>query len=198
MMDYRKAIKRLTEPTQNQEPILAADLALHAKIRSSAVTAETTLLNIYISAARRLVESQSRKILFPSDFKLTLDSFNCDEIDLYYSPINSVTKVDYYDTNNVLQTVDPTTYNSDVVGMPGIVELAYGRAWPIAAFNRPNSVAVYYNAGYSAVPPTLKLAVLMLATDFYERRQDTTELSLAMIPNGVTRLINAEHERVYR
>jgi uncharacterized phiE125 gp8 family phage protein len=198
-LDATYALVRLTYPTLEQEPVTFNQVIKQAKIDKSAAVKDADLIAIYIAAARDYVEAKSRTVLAPSDWKIILDTFAFDPIPLSLFPLNSVSQIQYYDQNNVLKTVDPISYNVDLLTAPGRIQLVYGQIWPYTAVSRPDSVILYVNAGYTqtSIPPTYRLAVLMLAAEFYQRRLPVTELRLAEIPVGIDRLIAANYRGVY-
>lgn len=76
------------------------------------------------------------------------------------SPIQAVTAIKYFDTNDVAQTLDPTTYSVDIVTEPARVQPAYNNFWPTT---RPkfNAVEIDYFTGF-AIPFTVAGNVLTL------------------------------------
>jgi uncharacterized phiE125 gp8 family phage protein len=88
------------------------------------------------------------------------------------SPVVGVT-ITYFDSNGALQTFDPSNYT---VAQDKVC-LNVGSTWPLTD-RRQDCIQISYSAGYgtdpTSVPAQLQLAVMYLATNFYENRNITT------------------------
>jgi hypothetical protein len=86
-------------------------------------------------------------------------------------PLVSVEWVKYYDSNNELQTVDPTTYA--VAGdFSGRVQALPGKVWPVT-IARIDAVNVRFTAGVAnadLVSESTQIGILMLVSFLYENR----------------------------
>jgi len=111
---------------------------------------------------------------------LYLDSFPV-LISLNIAPIQSLTSIKYYDTDNSLQTLSTDNYDADVITEPGRIQVAYGYTWP-STYDRHNAVQVLFATGYStsdteatqqaAVPNIIKEAMLLHIGHNYDNRGD--------------------------
>lgn len=194
-----RTLKRTTFPTLVQEPVSVNELASQAKIDKSAVSRDGGLIGLYIAAARDLFEQELGIILAQSNWQFITDEFDFESLPLTLYPLNSVTGIQYYALDDTLQTVDPAIYNLDLTNTPGRIKLRYNAIWPYTSIGRPDAVIATFNAGYApgAVPPSLKLAVLMTAAEFYSRRTPVTEMRLSEIPIGIGRLLRANNRGMY-
>jgi hypothetical protein len=141
---------------------------------------DDAMLNRLISAATDYAEQATRRALVKQDVKLTYKRFPNDRyhfraqetlwsepgdydmrprhITLLRPNLLSVpsdgTLVQYYDQQNVLQKLDPTTYLLHVDTEPATIELLMGFFWPIT-YLREDAVVLNYTAGYAPVgsPP---------------------------------------------
>ena len=125
-----------------------------------------------------------------------LDNFD-GHIEFRRWPVTAINSVKYI-YGGTLTTIDPSIYQVDIRGQNARITSVYGTAWPIPDFGTYNSVQVAATVGftsYALIPPTIRLAVLMLAADWFENREDTVEKQMSKIPNGVDRLIRISRYR---
>lgn len=119
-------------------------------------------IELWIKGIAAEAEHQIGRALISQDWRLTLDSFP-DAIALANPPIVSVASVKFYDTDNVLQTLDPADYFLDAATEPGYIVPAVGKTWP-ATYDKANAVTVDYTCGYGAteasIPEGVKLYIL--------------------------------------
>lgn len=96
------------------------------------------------------------------------------EILLPRSPLRSVTSIQYYDTDGVLQTLASGAYIVDTISEPGRITPAAGTAWP-STQNRANAVLITFDAGYGAngatVPQGILHWILLVTATLYENRE---------------------------
>jgi uncharacterized phiE125 gp8 family phage protein len=118
------------------------------------------------------VEHHLQRSIINQTWRCTLDLFP-EAFKLYYPPVISVSSLRYYDTDGVLQTLNPADYVLDNVRQydPGYLVPAKGKRWPDTETDRINAVMVEYVAGYgsspSSIPPEVKMYILAkLAVQF--------------------------------
>lgn len=89
-------------------------------------------------------------------------------------PVQTIDSIKYWDSNNVQQTLDPSSYIADLISEPSRVMPAPGTSWP-STFNRPNAVEVRFTAGYGAdgttVPAGIKHWIILTTNTLYENRE---------------------------
>lgn len=160
------------------EPVEVAELRQHVR---QDLGDDDDYLFAVVTAARQLVEQYLQRQLVTASWTLVLDSFPADGIlELPRPPLQSVTSVRYYDTSRVLQTFAASNYYTHTFAgpdaPPGRLELADGAAWP-TVFGGGGAVQVLYSAGYGAsgvsVPGQIRQAVMLLAAELYERREQS-------------------------
>lgn len=97
-------------------------------------------------------------------------------VELAVMPVLSVVEVDYYDVNDVQQTVSSAQYWTDTDNSPP--RIVPKNNWPNIYLGRPNAFQVIYDAGYGVdgtyVPQLLKQAILWLVAHWYENREAVT------------------------
>jgi uncharacterized phiE125 gp8 family phage protein len=183
------ALKLITGPAA--EPLTVADTItkLHLRVDSAD---EDSLLPVYISAARRMLEQETSRRLITQTWTLYLDEFPDEEIDLQIGPVQSVSSVKYVDEAGVQQTVSPLDYALDTVTSPGWVLPTLGKTWP-STRAVANAVEVTFVCGYGAtgasVPEDLILWMLLHVSHWYENRAATTSQSMNRLP-FVARLLD--------
>lgn len=179
------ALTRTTEPTV--EPVTLAELKEHGRILHSY---EDTYLEGLLIVARAWCEKYLGQSFVTQAWQQKLDQWPCytntnrfGEIQLAYGPLQAVSAVQYYDSNNTLATMPSTDYTVSV-GNVGRVAPAYNRYWPTTV-SRPDVVSVTYSAGYGgasastdaaasarAVPATIKHAIKFYALHMYQLRDE--------------------------
>lgn len=134
---------------------------------------DTYVEDILIPAATQRAAIATRRTLTRTTFDLVLDTFPSRVIELPRPPLISVDAISYLDQVNVSQVVDVSTYGVVAPVGPyakrGKVTRLYGALWPVP-YPNANVVTIRYTAGYTALPPLLKIAILMDITSLYEQR----------------------------
>jgi len=135
-------------------------------------TDDDELLDGLIAVAVDYVENFTRRALLTQTITLTCDGFpNYFEIE---RPIlQSVTSIQYIDSDGNTQTLGSSKYTIDTSSTPGRIVEAYGESWP-STQSIINSVTVTYKAGYTSaenVPNQIKQAMKILIGDWYKDRE---------------------------
>ena len=120
---------------------------------------------------------------------------------LSLGPVQSVSAIKYYDTNNALQT--DTLSNYHVLGTSGrmLVSPKTGFSWPIT-FQRDDAIKIEYVIGYgdapTDVPETIRHALFMLVAHYYENREPELVGTISKtLPYGFEDLIGIERSSYY-
>ncbi len=157
-----------------KEVISPADVRAHCRIN---ITAEDSLIQRQITGVRRMVEQNYNLALISQTWVMQFDKFP-KYVELYKWPVSLITSVKYLDSSNVLQTVDPLTYTSDLKAKPAVIYPL--DSWPAADFTfyRIDRVQVEFKAGYgdnaSDVPENVRQYLLIKVADAYENRESYT------------------------
>ena len=116
-------------------------------------------------------------------------------------PVYSVSEIKYYDTENALQTT--TLSNFHVLGTAGrtLVSPKTGHAWS-TTFQRDDAIKIEYVIGYgnaaSDIPETVRHALLMLVSHYYENRENELIGTISKtLPFGFDDLIGMERAAYY-
>ena len=90
-------------------------------------------------------------------------------------PVQSVTYIQYKDTNEEIQTWDSSKYVVDTYRKMGRITPAYGEVFP-DLLAEINSITVRYVVGYGAttalIPSNIKQVLRLLISDMYHNRTD--------------------------
>lgn len=110
-----------------------------------------------------------------------------------YSPCQSVTQVQFYDTSNTLQTWDSSNYIVSP-GKPGRLSPIYGASIPSLMCDRPDVLDITYVAGYgddaTSVPPAMIHAIKLVIQELFRTRSAASEIPLSRSFIGVDELLN--------
>lgn len=129
------------------------------------------ILTRFMRSAVELAENETQRRFISQQWRLDINNFE-KEIALPYPGLLSVDSVQYYDSANVLQTLDASVYDVGGVGNAGYMTLAYGQSFP-TIYPRPEAIQITYTCGYgaaSAVPHSLKEAISTIAWFMFDGR----------------------------
>ena len=152
------------------EPLTYAEVKAFLRLNDDS---EQTFVTTLITTARQIVEGQTWRPLISQSWALQFDK---SELTLFISNINkapiiSIDTVSYYDTDNVLQTLSLSLYETDIYGNPARFRL---KSIP-SVYDRMGALIVNFTCGYTnaaAVPQAIKQAMLLIIGHLYENRQD--------------------------
>jgi uncharacterized phiE125 gp8 family phage protein len=150
------------------EPVTLQEVKLHCRIDS---LEDDDLVNSLISAARQLIETQAGIRLVTQTIQDDRDEWP----DVWYleGPVQSVSSVDYLDSDGNWQEVDLTDVDIDTAANPARVAPGVDLDWP-EVYGGMGCVSITYVAGYgapSAVPAILKQAIKLLVAHWYAVRE---------------------------
>lgn len=171
------------------EPVALDEAKTHLRVTSSD---EDALIAGLIQAAREWCEGFTERAFITQSWRADYRYWN-DPIRIPRPPLISLTSVEYYDLSNTLQTLSSSEYT-----VTGISSIGWGNirptisaVWP-PVYPRDDAVQVSFQAGYgsaSAVPSSLKSAMLLVIGHLYENRETTTPLQIHKLPMGVEALL---------
>lgn len=176
--------------------------------------AEDELITAFITAARITVEEWLRRALINQTWEMYLDYFPGsgqegiwsgvrqgtkrsvrdaeDVLIMPRSPLSSVTSISTFAIDDTESTFASTNYTVDTQSDPGRIFLKDGAVWP-DDLRDYHAVKITFVAGYGAnaasVPQSLKLAVKMMAAQYYEHRGDEQD-KVPVMPKAVRALLS--------
>lgn len=143
----------------------ADDAQIEAMIRAAEDMVENYIGRALITQARVMYRYAWRRIM-----------------PLVRTPVQFITSVQYYDSDDVLQTASADLYYLDDVD--GAVIQRDDQSWPTSSTDKPWPIRITYSAGYgdasSDVPDGILLAIKNILADSYEQRE-----RLPMMSRGV-------------
>lgn len=165
--------------------VSVSELKTHLRISH---TDDDTYLDGVIKASTQFAETYTRRVLPPTTFKAYYDYVQ--DLLIPRFPITSITNIQYYDYNNVLQTIDPQYYFTDLKDQPA-------RIWFTQEFEvysyRPAACIVTFVAGTSVanIDSGLKQTIMMIAGDMYDQRINIVHGSSSQAVVDYKLLLNA-------
>jgi uncharacterized phiE125 gp8 family phage protein len=170
---------RLVTPS-DAYPVTVTQAKEHLKIT---VEDENSLIESYLNAAIRRCEDYRQSNIMSAEYELMARAWPyCGWVNLQKSPVSAINSVKYYDEDNNLQTVSPSSYRLQDYRVPARLEFDSSFSQP-DLHDREFPIIVNFQAGYlaaSSVPATLKHAILLEMGTLHEIRQSET------IGNGLT------------
>lgn len=155
-------------------PLSVEEVLAHSRI---SISTELGQIQQWIAAATDRVETYLQRRLITQTWDWRFDAF-AGELELPWSPVQSVDTVEYVDTAGATQTLSSALYQTDLHSAPARLAPAYGTTWP-STRAQYNAVRVRFTVGYGAtgiaIPKAVRAALLMLLDDLYERRSAVTE-----------------------
>lgn len=185
-MDYLK-IKLITDV--ETELVSLAELKTHLRIDSSD---EDAYLPSLITAARIYCENYTSRTIGTKVLEGILDDFPFrNYIDLYESPVQSLTSIKYIDNNGDETTWNSSYYVTNLDIIPEKICPAYGQTWPSFVPYPSGAVRIRYTTGHTSnnLPEAIKQSILLVAGDLYENREATTEKRVYELPFAVKALL---------
>ena len=192
--------------TPNNDPINStAECKAHLRIE---ITDDDTYIAALALAAKQTIESYCNIFILHTVCKQWCDTW-VDTKRLYHGSVKnrkivngadylSVTDIQYYDSDNALQSWASSEYIVDSVSMPARIGLSPDSAGYPNIANRLNAIIVNYTVGateedddYPNIPEALKQAGLILVGQWYENRQEAVVgRSVGIIPLTARYLMN--------
>lgn len=160
----------------SREPVSLQEAKRNADAASS--NAHDQDFKRWITEARKQVERESRRSLITQTRKLTADCVpEGDAFRLPYGPVQSITSIQYTDSDDTTQTFSSSNYTLDT-GRDAVL-LTTNASWPSTGGSGRNAFIVTYVAGYgdtaSDVPQAAISAMLLLITHRYENPYPVTD-----------------------
>ncbi len=196
------------------EPVSVSQLKNQLRIPSSNTLEDATVLPMYITSARMLFEGWTGRALVTQSWKLSLDDWSkwqnfwqfFTEGNVFFpspgqvptnwwnrpllmplNPVQTIDSIQYYDNNNVLQTLSTSNYVVDTAREPCRVMLTQ---FPSVNYNTIPRVFINFTVGYSSVPVDIQHCILLLAADFFRAREASSEFNYKEVPFGLRHLVN--------
>lgn len=155
----------LTPPTQ--EPLTIAEVKLHVNVADNDATFDAELMR-HVQAAREQWEHDTDSRLLTQTVRTRFEQLIGQIVKLPLRPIQSVTSITYYDSNDTEQTLSTDVYDVDLQRQS--IRLKTNQSWPTLAV-RWDAATVQYIVGLTSrqlVPAIAKQAMLLLIGYYFE------------------------------
>jgi uncharacterized phiE125 gp8 family phage protein len=188
-------IRRVTAPATL--PITLDEVKAQLRITHDA---EDTFLNGLIAAAVDYVDGQGllgRAMITQTWAQYVSQSPGWVRLEM--GPFIALVSVEYYDDAGVLQTATVGDFEAWLQDDFVICKPKENREWPTAD-TRQDAIKITYTAGFGTaadVPASLKHALLLLVSHWYQNREASIEAALKEIPLGFDMLLNAHRVSWY-
>ena len=149
-------------------PVSLTEAKSHLKVDT---TADDTYITSIIKAATQLSEEYTNRFFIDTVIDQTCSDFAQLQT-LFKSKVSAVAHVKYYDSDNSLQTLSATIYDTQLQYEPSQIQLADDKSFPEIT-KRNDAVVARYTVGYgtaSDVPEIIKQAILLTIGNFYQNR----------------------------
>ena len=150
-------------------PVSLSEAKSHLKVDT---TADDTYITSIIKAATQLSEEYTNRFFIDTVIDQTCSDFAQLQT-LFKSKVSAVAHVKYYDSDNSLQTLSATIYDTQLQYEPSQIQLADDKSFPEIT-KRNDAVVARYTVGYgsaaSDVPEIIKQAILLTIGNFYQNR----------------------------
>jgi uncharacterized phiE125 gp8 family phage protein len=119
-------------------------------------TADDDVIQGLIGASRHFCEGFQNRAYLEQTWDLWLDDWpDEDYIQIPRPPLQSVTSVKYYDTDDTEYTLSSDDYFVDTASARGRVHLAYNDIWPSTTLRPAKAIAIRFTAGYETYSTTV-------------------------------------------
>jgi len=171
-------------------PVSLTETKSHLKVDTSA---DDTYITSIIKAATQLSEEYTNRFFIDTVIEQTCSDFAQLQT-LFKSKVSAVAHVKYYDSDNSLQTLSATVYDTQLNYEPSQIQLADDQSFP-SFTTRNDAVVARYTVGYgsaeSDVPEIIKQAILLTIGNFYQNRNSVVIGRIATeLPMNVKWLLN--------
>lgn len=174
-----------------EDPVTLAEAKAHLRVTSAD---EDALIGALIDAATAYIDGRDGvlgRALVTQTWDYKIDYFPLGAIKLPLPPLQSVTSIKYLGGDGVEQTLAAGEYRVLSSAWFPLVDLEYGKSWPTTRRVR-RAVTVRIVVGYgaaSAVPQSIKAALLLLIGHLYEHREENQDFAIHAMPLGVPALL---------
>jgi uncharacterized phiE125 gp8 family phage protein len=167
------------------EPISTAEAKAHLRVDFAD---EDTYIDTLIATARKYCEQYTNRVFITQTWRQNEDCFT-NPIYLKVNPVQSLTSLKYYDTNESQQTLTDSSANFQKDFLSDNAKITEGltNAFPSIG-DTINPIEIITVCGYgaaSAVPEDIKHAIKLMVSHLYENRE-MVNVPIASIATQIT------------
>jgi len=184
-----------------EEPITLTEAKAHCRVDWDD---DDTIITAYITAARKFCEHYTNRVFITQTWRQNENVFN-EPIMLAVNPVQSITSVKYYDTDDSQQTLSSSNYQVDIASDEARIYEGVSAGYPSISLDVINPIEIIMVSGYglaAAVPEDIKSAIKIMTDFFYENR-DMVNVPVASmatqipIPSAVYAILNSYRLRTF-
>lgn len=173
MMMHGYGLSLVTAPTE--EPVTLTQARKQCDLPDGYSYHDEELVRL-IAQARDAAELATARQFITATWDLFMDAFPCGNNPIYVPlPRLQSVVITYVDVDGATQTWSSSNYTVSTSREPGIVRLAYNVAYPATRY-QPDAVKVRFTCGYganfTAVPPGIRGAILLMVRGAFDNRSD--------------------------
>jgi uncharacterized phiE125 gp8 family phage protein len=159
----------VTVSVDGDQPVCVADAKAYARVD---INDDDLLIEALITGAVQQIETFCRRDLIQRTYDWSLDCFPSGDSVLEFPrhPLGSVVSVQYYDTDDVLQTMPVADYEVDTGQIPGRIYLAPSATWP-DTYDKRKAVTIQFQTEPGDLPANIIVAIEMYVAHWYENRE---------------------------
>lgn len=184
-----------------EEPITLTEAKAHCRVDWDD---DDTIITAYITAARKFCEHYTNRVFITQTWRQNENVFS-EPIMLAVNPVQSITSVKYYDTDDAQQTLSSSNYQVDIASDEARIYEGVSAGYPSISLDVINPIEIIMVSGYglaAAVPEDIKSAIKIMTDFFYENR-DMVNVPVASmatqipIPSAVYSILNSYRLRTF-
>lgn len=176
----------VTPPVSAINVISVADLKEHMRITH---TDDDAYITDLAEVAYNWIEDEADITLLDTTWRLVLDGLSASSI-IYLPkpPLITVDEVQYYDADEVSQTLTSDDYYLITpYRLPAYLKIKYDV--DITTYERPDAASITFTAGFSSIPQQVGHLMRLLVANMYEHREAEIILRTNALQLGVDRLL---------
>ena len=162
-------INLITAPSL--EPLTLTEVKSYLRISN---TDDDTYLTALITASRKYCENYENRAYITQVWEMYLDEWPSDIIKIPKGKLQTINSIKYKNSSSVETTLANTEYVYSTKGILGRLTPAYGKFWPMFTPYPLDAITINFTCGYgtlaSTVPETVKQAMYLLISHWYENR----------------------------
>lgn len=133
------------------------------------------------------------RALITQTWKVSVSKAENNCIYLPVTPIQSVSSIDYYDTDDVSQSLTVGDFWLIANSGKAYITPKNGVSWPSTS-TRADAISVTFVAGYgddeSDVPDLIRQAVLLTVRHWFDNRSATSDYAIREVPMAIESIVN--------
>lgn len=175
-------IRLITPLSSLTLPVSASEVKTNLRLEITDNSRDEHIENCIRSIATKF-EKLTGNVLMSATYELVARSFES-SMPIAVYPVSEITKVEYYDSSNVKQTLPSTEWEFDNGQIPAKLII---KAMP-TLYDRYDAVVATFIGGFTptTLPPDIKMGVIIGASTMYENPLEKLE----SLPTVVTNIIH--------